>query len=95
MLYLLAIINLILTFFSGLAFMTIYRSSRDLSWHDLGVAVMFVSIILLFVTNIAILWVNSQRGSEISELKRNSNMLEQELAKQKELNKKDEKDSES
>ena len=88
MLYLLAIINLILTSLSGLAFFNIYKSTKGLGW--LEIIVMFISIILLFVTNIGIIWVNTQRGSAISELKRKNSMLEEELAHQK-LTKKDNK----
>ncbi len=82
MLYLLAVINLVLTSLSGLAFFNIYKSAQDLGW--LEIAVMFISLILLLVSNIAIIWVNTQRGSVIGELKRKNNMLTQELAKQKE-----------
>ncbi len=84
MLYLLAIINLVLTSLSGLAFLNIYRANKGLGW--LEIAVMFISIILLFITNIGIIWVNTQRGSSISELKRKNTMLEEELANQKMIN---------
>lgn len=85
MLYLFAVINLVLTSLSGLAFFNIYKSVTDLGW--LEIAVMFISLILLLVSNIAILWVNRQRGSIISELKRKNNMLQQELASQEQANK--------
>lgn len=81
MLYLLAIINLVLTSLSGLAFYNIYRSTKGLGW--LEIAVMFISIILLLVTNIGIIWVNAQRGKMISELKKKNNTLTQELDNQK------------
>ncbi len=81
MLYLLAIINLVLTSLSGLAFYNIYRSTKGLGW--LEIAVMFISIILLLVTNIGIIWVNAQRGKMISELKKKNNTLIQELDNQK------------
>jgi len=84
MLYLFAIINLILTTLSGLAFFNIYKSTKGLGW--LEVIVMFISLTLLIVTNIGIIWVNTQRGSIISELKRKNNMLEQELENQKTIN---------
>lgn len=84
MLYLLAIINLVLTSLSGLAFYNIYTRTKGLGW--LEIMVMFISLSLLIVTNIGIMWVNGQRGSRISELKRKNNMLEQELANQKKVN---------
>ena len=87
MLYLLTIINLILIFFNGLAFFNVYKG-LDL----LEKLVMLITLVLLFATNIGIIWVNGQRGKVIGELKRKSDMLEQELAKQKALNKKVEKD---
>jgi hypothetical protein len=90
MLYLFAIINLILTSLSGLAFFNIYKSTNGLGW--LEISVMFISLTLLLVTNIGIIWVNTQRGSVISELKRKNNMLEQELAEQKLASKEKKKD---
>lgn len=84
MLYLLAIINLVLTFLSGLAFYNIYSRNKGLGW--LEVIVMFISLGLLIVTNFGIIWVNAQRGSRISELKRKNSMLDIELANQKAAN---------
>lgn len=81
MLYLFAIINLILTALSGLAFLNFYQDLEMLEK-----SVMFISLLLLLVTNIGIIWVNFKRGNIISELKRKNNMLEQELAAQKKLN---------
>lgn len=77
MLYLLAIINLVLTGLSGLSFYNISATTKNLGL--LEVAVMWISIILLIVTNIGIIWVNKQRGNSISELQRKNAMLEQKL----------------
>ncbi len=85
MLYLFAIINLILTTLSGLAFFNIYKSTKGLGW--LEISVMFISLTLLLITNLGIIWVNTQRGSIISELKRKNKMLEEELANNKIANK--------
>lgn len=81
MLYLFAVINLILTTFSGLAFFNIYKSTKGLGLLEIGV--LFISLVLLIVTNIGIIWVNTQRGSIISELKKKNSALEQELNLQK------------
>ncbi|MFA7056482.1 MAG: hypothetical protein WC155_02825 [Candidatus Cloacimonadales bacterium] len=85
MLYLLAIINLVLTGFCGLAFYNIYKPLRAQELF-LEIAVMAIAIILLIVTNIGILWVNNQRGKVISELEKKNTMLEQELTAQKRKN---------
>ena len=87
MLYLLTIINLILIFFNGLAFFNVYKD-LDL----LEKLVMLITLVLLFATNIGIIWVNTQRGSFIGELKRKNNMLEEELANQKKANEEGKKD---
>ena len=81
MLYLLAVINLVLTGLCGLSFFNIYKSTKGLGLLEM--AVMWISIVLLLVTNIGIIWVNDQRGKVISELQRKKTMLEQEMATQK------------
>jgi len=77
MLYLLATINLVLTGLCGLSFYNISTTSKNLGLLEL--AVMWLSIVLLLVTNIGIIWVNKQRGNTIGELQRKNAMLEQKL----------------
>lgn len=90
MLYLLAMINLVLTGLCGLSFFNIYKSTKGLGLLEM--AVMWISIVLLLVTNIGILWVNAQRGKIIGELERKNTMLEQELTTQKRKNEENLKD---
>lgn len=89
MLYLFAIINLVLTSLSGLAFINIYRHGSGIGWLEL--IVMAISLILLLVTNIAIIWVNIQRGKEISSLVKKNNLLNQKLTEMQAANNREEK----
>jgi heme/copper-type cytochrome/quinol oxidase subunit 4 len=67
MIYLLAIIDIVLAFLCGLSLYNIYGKETN---GFLEMIVLIIGVILIFITNIGILWVSFSRSKEMKSLKK-------------------------